>query len=292
MSRTGRVTFNVEIEVAETWPPDFLNDAVQNRDLVLSYQRERQRIDRLCQDDVFVRMDPPENKYRNEFDELLERLDKSLTQHRIVGYHCTRLTPSEVARIKSNGLRLLSPEFVRQRLDQCVADGYLTLAQREYLDGSQIMRESLGNKHGNRTGMIWFCPNRSTLRDASGVFRLFRSWGGEAVYLGHEEDENVAAVLARIGEPCIVKCAIPFPCDAPYHPKFAARFLSQFIANDIEYAEPTADFDLRTKRDVRSSDVMEIIEFSDPQFESLTSCSTWPAQYGISVGMTSYNPTP
>ncbi len=281
---TSGTRLNVEIEAAETWPPGFLATMVQNRDLILSYQRERQRIDQLCQDDIFIRVDPPENKYKHEYEKLLERLDKTLTQHRIVGYHCTRLTPGEIAGVKSNGLRLLSAELVRQRLDQCVADGHLAPAHRTYLNGSQIMHQSLCNRHGNRTGMIWFCPNRSTLRDASGVYRLFRSWGGEAVYFGHEEDGDVAAVLARIGTPCIVKCAIPFPCDAPYYPKFAARFLSQFIANDIEYPEPTADFDLSTKKDVRASEVLEIIEFSDPQFERMTGCSNWPPHYRISPG--------
>jgi hypothetical protein len=277
----SRNVFDVEIEVAETWPPDFLQEALRNRDLVLAYQREQLRIDRLCQDHIFVRMDPPENEYRSAYDELVERLDDILTRHRIVGYHCTRLTPGEISGIKSDGLHLLSPDLVRRRLDRCVADGHMVQVHRKYLDDCQIMHESLGNEHGHRTGMIWFCPNRSTLQDYSGVCRLFRSWGGEAVYVGQEQDANIAPVLARIGTPCIVKCAIPFPCDWPYHPKFAARFLSQLIAADIEYPEPPADFDLRTTQDVRPSDVLEIIEYSDPRFEELTSASTWSAHYWI-----------
>jgi hypothetical protein len=127
--------FDVEIEAMESWPPGFRQEVVRNRDLILSYQRERQRIDQLCQDDVSLRPDPPNNEYKDEYNELVERLDESLTQHRIVGYHCTRLTPGEVTRIKSNGLRLLSPELVQQRLDQCVTDGHMSPNQREYLNG-------------------------------------------------------------------------------------------------------------------------------------------------------------
>ncbi|MEJ0084997.1 MAG: hypothetical protein WDO72_04915 [Pseudomonadota bacterium] len=276
---------DVELEAVDTWPPEFLQAAVQNRELILSFQRERQRIDRLGWDDIRVRINPPENRYEDEYKALVDRLDGSLVRHRIVGYHCTRLTPGEIRSIKANGLRLLSTDLVRQRLDSCVADGHMTSAQCEYLVGSQIMRESLGNLHGNRTGMIWFCPNRSTLQESSGVYRLFRSWGGEAVYLGHEEDEKIAAVLAGIGTPCIVKCAIPFPCDDPYYPQFAARFFSQFISNDFEYPEPSPGFDLCTERDLLGSEVLEVIEFSDPRFESLTACSTWPAPYGI-IGAT------
>jgi hypothetical protein len=129
--------------------------------------------------------------------------------------------------------------------------------------------------------MIWFCPNRSTLQDASGVYRLFRSWGGESVYVGHEDDQSISAALGCIGTPCIVICAIPFPCDAPYHPKFAARFLSQVIADDIEYPEPTARFDLCTRQNVQASEILEIIEFADLRFETLTRYSTWAERYWI-----------
>jgi hypothetical protein len=176
---------DVEIEILETWPSDFFQLAIQSCDLILAYQRERRRIDRLCQSDVMARVVPPSNEHERDYNELLDRLDEALTQHRIVGYHCTRLTPSEIVAIKSTGLRILSPELVRHRLDRCVTDGYMTSLHRAYLNDSHTLRESLGNRHGNRTGMIWLCPNRSTLRQASGVYRLFRSWGGEAVYVGH-----------------------------------------------------------------------------------------------------------
>lgn len=279
---TSFIPLAVEIEETPSWPPEFLRDALKNHGLILSYQNERQRIDRLCQDDIRIRIDPPTNRYKADYEALLGRLDEDLIRHRIVGYHCTRLTPREIVNIEANGLRVLSSELVDRRLDLCVADAHLRQEHRAYLERSQILRESLGNRHGNRTGMIWFCPNRSTLQGASGVYRLFRSWGGEAIYLGHEDDEEIGAVLARVGTPCIVKCAIPFPCDAPYYPKFAARFFSQLIADEVEYPDPPADFDLRTKVDVRASDVLEIIEFSDPRFEHLTRCSTWPQRYSLS----------
>lgn len=281
MSKADKSTLDVEIELVETWPPAFLDAARRNHGLIVQYQRERRRIDHLCQDDIVRRMNPPDNKYRATYDSLVERLDQSITRHRIVGYHCTRLTRSEISGIKANGLRVLSSDLVRLKLDQCIQDGLMSATQRDYLSNSKTASEALGNKHGMRTGMIWFCPNRSTLRIASGVFRLFRSWGGEAIYFGHETDNNIAGDLARLGTPCIVKCAIPFPCDDPYYPKFAARFLSQLVENDIEFPEPPADFDLRTKRDLSASEVLEIIEFSDPQFEELTGCSAWSVQYRI-----------
>ncbi len=271
---------DVEIEVIETWPPDFIQSAIQNRDLILSYQHEQQRIDHLCRDDVMARIHPPDNEYEISYNELSNRLDESLTQHRIVGYHCTRLAQEEIEEIKLSGLRVLSPELVQKKLDLYVEG--VRPSHFASLKSNQAIREHLENQHGHRIGMTWFCPNRSTLKDSGAVYHLFKYWGGEAVYGGYENDQNTATILGNIGIPAIVKCAIPFPCAEPKYPKFAARFLSQFVANNIKHPEPSPGFDLRTKMDVPESQILEIITFSNPRFENLTGCSTWSAYYQIS----------
>lgn len=78
-----------------------------------------------------------------------------------------------------------------------------------------------------------------------------------------------------MGTPTIARCVIFFPCDDPHHPKYAARFLSRPIAGEIDYAKPSATFDLHTKRDVPASQDLQLIVFSRPEFEELTRCSTW-----------------
>ncbi len=200
----------VEIEDQESWPPDFVSEVTRHRPLILAYQRERSRIDKLCQDDVMVRIDPPKNKHKAAYTNLVDRLEALLSPHRLVAYHCTRLTPHEIGVIKNGGLRLLTQDLVKQKLDRCHADGHIAHDAYQYLKRSESIAGNVGDVHANRSGMIWFCPNRSTLREYSGVYRLFRSWGGEAIYCGHEKDEKIADVLASVGIPCIVKCAIPF----------------------------------------------------------------------------------
>jgi hypothetical protein len=56
---------------------------------------------------------------------------------------------------------------------------------------------------------------------------------------------------------------------------FTERFLSEFVSGEVEYPEPSPDFDLYTRKAVAAADVLKIIEFSDPAFEELTRCSTW-----------------
>lgn len=274
-------TLAVEIEDQTSWPPEFLGAVQESRELILAYQRERLRIDRMGYQDVSVRINPPKNRHQYEYSKLIAPLETVLTRHRIVGYHCTRLTPGEISGIKSGGMRLFTSELVKRRLGQCRDDGHLSRKEFEYLSCSENIRSSLNNKCGTRTGMIWFCPNRSTLQESSGVYRLFRHWGGEAVYGGHEDDPNITATLCRIGTPCIIKCAIQFSLARQFHINFTERFLSQFISKDAEYPEPPAGFDLYTKHDLPSSGVLKIIEYSDPEFEALTGSHVWPAGHAI-----------
>ena len=173
---------DVEIEAIDSWPPEFRQAASQDKQLILSYHKERLRIDRLYRDDVSLRINPPENKYKQPYLELIERLETLLTPHRIIAYHCSRLTQEEIVNIKQGGLQVLSAELIHKRLRQCLSGGYLKPAEYESLMASQPVSECLGNKQGDRTSKIWFCANRSTLQDDGSVYRLFRSWGGEAVY--------------------------------------------------------------------------------------------------------------
>jgi hypothetical protein len=92
----------------------------------LAYQRERQRIDRLGWTDVQTRIRPPPNPYRSDYEALVERTKQLLTDHRLVGYHCTRLTATEVESVRTHGLRPLSAEFALQRLQVRLEAGELS----------------------------------------------------------------------------------------------------------------------------------------------------------------------
>jgi len=133
---------------------------------------------------VDCRINAPANRCAFAYRGMVVGLERILTENRIPAYHCTRLTAIEIYNIKNSGVRLLSADLVRERLTQCRADGHLEEVDYEYLKNSPTIERSLNNRHGNRTGMIWFCPNRSTLRKSSAVYKLFRYWGGEASTLG------------------------------------------------------------------------------------------------------------
>lgn len=271
---------DVELERPESWPDDVRRLIDENRDILISYQNERQRIDRLGWDDIQVRIHPPTNQYRLEYERLVACIERLLCGNRLVGYHCTRLLPAEIDSIRKGGLRTLSTDLVTERLCALVDSGKMHPEQRRFILESTILRSHLANQHGNRTGMLWLCPNRSALRDANGVHRLFRSWGGEALYAGFEDEPYIANVLTTIGQPAIVKCAIPLPINALYGCR-APNFISNAVCPPIAYPEPSTNFDLSVSRDLKPSEVTDVILFGDPRFEDLTSHQSWEPKYRL-----------
>lgn len=274
---------DLELEDVASWPEQLRDFVEARRGQLVAYQRERQRIDRLGWTDVRVRLDPPPNEHRPAYEEAVAHVEALLRGHRLVGYHCTRLTPDEMARIRTGGLRALSPNLIQQRLKSRVAVGELTRAECDFFLHSDMLKAHLANRHGHRTGMVWLCPNLSTLRDSSGVYRLFRSWGGETLYAGFERDEHAADVLSRLGVPAIIKCAVTLPTDA-LHGCRAANLLSNAVRHEIEHPEPSPTFDWCVRRDLEPTEVVDIITFDDPRFEELTGYAQWPDEHQIAPG--------
>jgi len=268
----------VELEDIGSWPLELIQVAKDNRQLLISYQKERSRIGRL---EWRLKINPPENPYAYEYKQLINKLDELLIEYSIVGYHCTRLLPEEIISIKGNGLKLLSKELVISKFNMALSLGYISKEQHTTLITSEVIEESLNDLYGHRTGLVWFCANRSTLQDAVAVHNLFRSWGGEAVYNGHEEGVKAIPILRQIGIPAIVKCAIPINDVLHYHASYAVCFLSYFISDEIENPEPPACFDINAHRDLSANKVLEIIQFDSPLFAELTDYQSWYPHYKI-----------
>ncbi len=269
-----------ELELPESWPEDVRRVVEDGRDAAVAYHHERQRIDRLGSTDVRVRIGPPANAYRPAYDALVERIETLLRGHRLVGYHCTRLTPPEALQIRTDGLRALSPGLVQARLEAVVQAGLMTPAQYRFFVDSPMVQAHLANRHGHRTGKVWLCPNRSSLRYASAVYRLFRSWGGEVLYAGFGDDAAVTDVFGGLGQPAIVKCAVPLPVDDLYGCR-TAELLSNAVRAQIAHPEPSPSFDWKVPRDLDPSEVIDVIAFEDPRFEELTGHLKWPVDYRL-----------
>jgi hypothetical protein len=260
---------NVEVETPSTWPKDFRQLAESNIQLIISYQKERTRIERLGWNDVMLRLNPPTNPHKHDYLSLVQQLEAILLKHNIIGYQCSRLLPEEILDIQSSGLKILTEELVFSKIQLALNAGHITVDEYHLLKNSDHIKQHLANEYGYSTGMAWFCPNRSTLKDCGAVYRLFRSWGGEAVYNAHEEGDNEIPALRHIGIPCIIKCTFPFRDANQYYDNFSARLLSYLVAHEVDSPEPPAAFDMHINKNLAADEVLEIIELSNPLFSAV-----------------------
>lgn len=266
---------NIEIDDQSSWPGPFLILARENIEMITGYRREEQRIDQMLREDVLARVNTPRNKFEKEYRDVVDQLDNMLTPHRLVGYHCTRLTRTEIEEIAEVGLHPLSPELILRRVSRIIEREELLDSASVERIGSEVAKGLQERNGGARAAMIWFCPNRTTLRDFSAVYRFFESWGGEALYSVYLSDSNVDSGLADLGVPCVIRCSVRIRDAEHFHHSLAERFLSALVAEDVYNTQPTAEFDVYTMYAVEASGILEIIECSDPQFESLTGSASW-----------------
>jgi hypothetical protein len=272
----------IEIELESTWPPEFLADVQMHRSLVLDYQRESARIDKIMQsDDLEARFNPPSNPHKPEYELLALRLDKMLMRHRLVGFHCTCLTLREIASIKAEGMRPLSTALIQEKFQGAIRDGYLTHNAAELLLHHEDHVAAMNDQSGRRTGMTWFYANRSTLTEPSGVCNLFRYWGGESTRGGPAGHPEILREIAEIGTPCVVKCAVPVMDSRRHYDNYAKHFLSRSVANDLEYPEPSGAFNFHVTVPVTFANVLKVIEYEDAEFEELTRSKSWRIQDSI-----------
>ena len=175
----------------------------------------------------------------------------------------------------------MTKDLVDKKLDRCLSHGYLKQDEYERIKNSPHVFESLHNQLDSRTGKIHFCASKTTLRDGHAVYRLFRSWGGEALYRGHEQDPDLAHVISRIGVPCIVVSAIPFVRISQCVRQLSEDFLMFLVSEELRLTDLSLAVDIRTEENLCPSEILDIIEFSEPAFEELTSKSSWPSRYQI-----------
>lgn len=272
----GYMPHHIDIEDTGTWPEEFLTIVSDNKNLFIDFHHEYRHIDLLQRENVALRVNPPLNPYEDQYSQIVSALANILKKENIVGYHCTRLTSSEIKGILKTGMNILTRDLVTARLALALKEAHLTQEQYDYITTCEELEWSLSNQNGHRIGYIWFCPNRSSLMDGGGVSRLFRSWGGEAVYNGHEHKDDKGLMLRSIGTPCIVKGSIPIADINEDSESLAKKFISLFIASSLDFCpHPSADFDMSVERDLISTEILEIIEFADPRFEEITNHAKW-----------------
>ena len=125
-----------------------------------------------------------------------------------------------------------------------------------------------------RAGMTWFCFTRAQLRDEASIERLFRSWGGEALYNSHEGDEETGPLLKSLGRPCIVVATVPVVKVATCM-EVGRRLVNIWRGCRGIATGDLPEFDGSVCAGTSGTNILRIIHVDDPEFLALTSHDRW-----------------
>lgn len=167
----------------------------------------------------------------SDYEEEERRLRGLLADHRLVGYHATRLLPHEIAQIREvTGLEVLSEEL-RQRKVSEARINHPDAFPGDDPDGTMLLRSGPNDWQGTadvRLGYLDFvAPFTMFDHDARGLMNILDTWGGETLgWLTKEGGPNAISLrLTALSEPAIVELAARVPTLnlTPLLPAFAGR---------------------------------------------------------------------
>jgi hypothetical protein len=142
-----------------------------------------------------------------------------LAGHFLRGYHYTRLLPHEHAMIRNEGLRILSPDLLSNRIEAASTAGEISAHEAMVLSGAHVFASG---EHQYREGQVCLVLSRRVFeRDPDACLPLLTTWGGEGLYMsaGAVSHKNR---LSELGSPVVVTALFKVGSTAPKSNVFPA----------------------------------------------------------------------
>ena len=117
-----------------------------------------------------------------------------------------------------------------------------------------------------------FYPPRNA--GEGGIGRFFRHWGGEALYVCHENDPHTSPAISCIGTPCIVEAHVPI-ASLREHGNLECSIYRRYLFSRRGCIPQPSDYEDAIEHPLPAENVRRVIPFPDPDFYSLTDCSEW-----------------
>jgi hypothetical protein len=126
---------SVVLSSVETWPEEVLKFLDAQYEMLLAYaRRERLTMDEyLAPKSQYIPMSlMPSNEFTPRRERAVANVLDLLQSSQLRGWHCTRLTESEIQEITQNGMRLPNLKLLQERISQVQAIGLIdkTIAER------------------------------------------------------------------------------------------------------------------------------------------------------------------
>jgi hypothetical protein len=188
-------------------------------------------------------------------------LQALLVGHKVRAYHCTRLLEHEVAGIREQGLRRLTPGLIADRIAAAHAAGAIDDDLRSRLSSRNALE---WENASSREGRVCVVLSRNTFDNhASGAAPLLETWGGEGIYFAWDRT-STEDDLRRIGRPAIVVCRLDVSDpERAWSYSLGDPFVSQLHGDPPEG-------ELQYKDHVPAEDVLEIWQPGDAEYDRHT----------------------
>ncbi|MBM2815254.1 MAG: hypothetical protein HW421_2016 [Ignavibacteria bacterium] len=258
---------SIILDRIETYPNEIMMIVESNYEILNNYIKKEEIIDKKAITNVILRIRRTFNEFSIEWNDILNSIKDILINKKFIGFHCTRLINYEINYIIENGLMPLDPNFTKQRLDYLVKNKLISINNYKHL---------LTNNASNltyRKGRIFFFHCISTFRDMNGLYRLFRSWGGEAIYFNNENDINIFNEIKLIGKPYIIIAELDYNDLINYH-DLSEKLIIKII-NNRKRKRSSIDFDSSICHNVS---IYKYISIDNPDFDKLTKYKNWRYQ--------------
>lgn len=211
----------------------------------------------------------PENPYFVLYEDVCERIKDILrsSDELLRGWHCTRLTDTEIEHIKRYGMRLPNLSMLKERIKEVQNQGLLS----ESLANQLIQKNQADDN--SRKNMLWFCFFHPVKAGQISIERFFRRWGGEALYNYHEDNPETGEALRTIGHPCLIEADIPIATTDCHW--IGKRISYRYLAHRGFQTDEYTDHEDRMREPLPAQYVRNIYLHGESEFSKLTGCDTW-----------------
>lgn len=205
----------------------------------------------------------PNNRYAFGFIALKEAAADLMKRRTIRAWHYSRLTDSEVAIMRRDGVHLSTPETLRRRLDTLVTAEELS---QEIADSLFAASPFHSEQLESRSDKFWMTSHPAAI-DYSGVERLLAHWGGEVASMS-TKDRALLTPLAAIGKPRVVELAVPLSMTRQ-HELAAGEAVIATFGRAIGCIPSKHAFDLYVKAPLGGDAVLAIHTEGDTAFTAI-----------------------
>lgn len=202
------------------------------------------------------------------YDEAHEDIRQLLNSFFLLGYHCTKLTQNEIAEVQGHGMSLQNLQTLSVRIDRLIQDGLLTSEMAH-----ELKHKNQANDR-NRQHMLWFCFSPPHYAGQNGIERFFRFWGGEALYNSHENNATTAAVLKRLGIPCVIEATVSIEF-LPKYCYLTNKIARVYLKNRGLNTNECCNLESYATKAIPANNIRRIIKYPEMDFINLTKCESW-----------------